>query len=112
MLISIHEDLSKAEGINVKLYNLVYLSAIAIVVALGVYLVGGLMTAALVAVPAAAARNLSRTLPQYGLVAVTFGVVSAIAGIVAATWSGLPAGPLVILASGLFFAVTVPMAKV
>jgi zinc transport system permease protein len=112
VLISIHEELSKAEGINVRLYNLIYLSAIAIIVALGVYLVGGLMTAALVAVPAAAARNLSKTLSQYGLTAVAFGMVSAVAGILIATWSGLPAGPLVILTSGAIFAVTVPLAKV
>jgi ABC-type Mn2+/Zn2+ transport system permease subunit len=111
MLISIHEDLSRAEGINVKLYNLVYLSAIAIVVALGVYLVGGLMTAALVAVPAAAAKNLTGTLSQYRLAAGAFGIVSAIAGILLATWSGLPAGPLVILISGGIFAVSVPLAK-
>ncbi len=112
MLISIHEDMAKAEGINVRLYNLIYLAAIAIVVALGVDLVGGLMTAALVAVPAAAARNLSRTLSQYGLAAGTFGIVSAVFGILAASYSGLPAGPLVILTSGAIFAFTVPMAKV
>ena len=93
-----------------KLYNLVYLSAIAIIVALGVYLVGGLMTAALVAVPAAAARNLSKTLTQYGLAAGAFGTVSAIVGILFAAYSGFPAGPLVILTSGAIFAVTVLMA--
>jgi ABC-type Mn2+/Zn2+ transport system permease subunit len=112
MLISIHEDLAKTEGINVKLYNLLYLSAIAIIVALGVDLVGGLMTAALVAIPAAAARNVSRTLAQYGLAAGACGIISSIIGILSATFSGLPAGPLVILTSGFIFLVTVPMAKV
>ncbi len=112
MLISIHEDLGKVEGINVKLYNFIYLSAIAVIVALGVYLVGGLMTAALVAIPAASARNLSRTLTQFGLAAGTLGVVSAIIGILLGAFTGLPAGPLVILTSGAIFAVTVPMAKV
>ena len=111
MLASIHEDLAKAEGVNVKLYNLIYLSAIAIIVALGVSLVGGLMTAALVAVPAAAARNFSRTLTQFGIAAVAFGILSAIVGIALAAWSGLPAGPLVILTSGAIFAVSVPAAK-
>ncbi len=112
MLISIHEDLAKTEGINIKLHNLLYLSAIAIIVALGVDLVGGLMTAALVAIPAAAAKNVSRTLVQYGLASAAFGVVSAIIGIVSATSSGLPAGPLVILTSTLIFLITVPVAKV
>jgi len=112
MLISIHEDLAKIEGINVKLYNLLYLSAIAIIVALGVDLVGGLMTAALVAIPAAAARNVSRTLAQYGIAAGAFGIISAIVGILFAAFSGLQAGPLVILTSGFIFLVTIPIAKV
>lgn len=112
MLISIHEDLAKAEGLSVRLYNLIYLSAIAIIVALGVTLVGGLMTAALVAIPAAAARNLSRTLTQFGLVAGGFGIVSAVIGILLAARFGLPAGPLVILSSAAIFAVSVPMARV
>ena len=50
------------------------------------------MTAALVAVPAAAAKNVTRTLPRYGLAAGTFGIVSAIIGILLANYSDLPAG--------------------
>jgi len=112
VLISIHEDLAKTEGVNVKLYNLVYLLAIAIIVALGVDLVGGLMTAALVAIPAAAARNVSRTLVQYGLASTAFGIISAIVGILSSTFTRLPAGPLVILTSAVIFLITVPIAKV
>jgi ABC-type Mn2+/Zn2+ transport system permease subunit len=112
MLISIQEDLAKTEGVNVKLYNLIYLLAIAIIVALGVDLVGGLMTAALVAIPAAAARNVSKTLLQYGLVSGAFGVMSAIVGILSSALTGFPAGPLVILTSAAIFAITVPIAKV
>lgn len=111
MLICIHEDLAKTEGVNVKLYNLIYLLAIAIIVALGVDLVGGLMTAALVAIPAAAARNVSRTLAQYGIAAGVFGTVSAVAGILGSAFVELPAGPLVILTSAVIFVVTVPLAK-
>lgn len=112
MLVSIHEDLAKTEGINVKLCNLTYLMSIAIIVALGVDLVGGLMTAALVAIPAAAARNVSRTLLQYGLVSGAIGVTSAIVGILSSKFTGFPAGPLVILTSALIFSITVPAAKV
>lgn len=111
MLISIHEDLARAEGVSVRLCNLIYLSAIAIIVALGVTLVGGLMTAALVAIPAAAARNFSRTLTQFGLIAGGFGIASAAIGILVAARFGLPAGPVVILTSGAIFAVSVPAAR-
>ncbi len=112
MLLNIHEDVAKTEGINVRLYNLIYLSAIAVIVALGVDLVGGLMTAALVAIPAAASRNVSRTLSQYGLIAGGFGIISAVVGIIAASLTGFPAGPLVILFSAVIFLVTVPLATV
>jgi zinc transport system permease protein len=112
VLISIHENLAKTEGVNVTLYNLVYLLAIAIIVALGVDLVGGLMTAALVAIPAAAARNVSRTLVQYGLASGAFGIISAIVGILSSTFTRLPAGPLVILTSAVIFLITIPIAKV
>lgn len=112
MLINIHEDVAKTEGVDVKLYNLIYLSSIAVIVALGVDLVGGLMTAALVAIPAAAAKNVSRTLVQFGTTAGLFGVVSAALGIIVSSFTALPAGPLVILTSGIIFLVTVPLAKV
>jgi zinc transport system permease protein len=111
MLASIHEDLAKTEGVNVKLYNLTYLLAIAVIVALGVDLVGGLMTAALVAIPAAAAKNVSRTLTQYALVSGAFGTASAIVGILASASTRFPAGPLVILTSAAIFAITVFVRK-
>ena len=111
VLISMHEDLARTEGVNVRLYNLIYLLAIAIIVALGVNLVGGIMTAALVAIPAAAARNVSRTLAHYRFVSGAFGIISAIVGILASAFTGLPAGPLVIVTSAVIFAITVPLAK-
>jgi ABC-type Mn2+/Zn2+ transport system permease subunit len=111
MLISIHEDVAATEGVDVKLYNLIYLVCIAVIVALGVALVGGLMTAALVAIPAAAARNVSKTVVQYGVLSAAVGIASATVGILAAAATGLPAGPLVILTSTLIFLATVPVAK-
>jgi zinc transport system permease protein len=111
MLLSIHEDVARTEGVNVQLYNLIYLACIAIIVALGVDLVGGLMTAALVAIPAAAGRNVSRRLTQFTLASTAFGVISATVGIVVATLSGLPAGPLVIITSAVIFFITVAATK-
>ncbi len=112
MLANIHEDIAKTEGVNVKVSNLVYLLSIAVIVALGVDLVGGLMTAALVAIPAAAARNISKTLVQYGIASGIFGIISAIVGITFSTFIGLPAGPLVIITSAIIFLITVPMSKI
>jgi ABC-type Mn2+/Zn2+ transport system permease subunit len=111
VLINISEDLAASEGVRVRRYNLFYLLAIAVIVALGVKMVGGLLTAALVAIPAAAARNVARTLAQFALGATVIGVVSAIAGIVLFRITGLPAGPLIILVSTAVFVATLPLAR-
>ncbi|QEY52700.1 metal ABC transporter permease [Legionella longbeachae] len=107
VLINISEDLAKSEGINVKLYNLIYLMMIAVIVAMGVQLVGGLLTAALVSIPSAAAKNLSQNLAQYRLLSIILGVISSCVGIVLFQLTGFPSGPLIILISTLIFLASV-----
>jgi len=111
VLINISEDLAKTEKINVKKYNFFYLGAIAIIVALGVKMVGGLLTAALIAIPVCAARNLSKNLFQYGLLATSFGVISAFLGILFFKFTGFPAGPLIIITSASIFLVSMVLKK-
>jgi ABC-type Mn2+/Zn2+ transport system permease subunit len=106
----ISEDLSAAEGIDTGRCNLLYLLLIAVIVALGVKMVGGLLIAALVAIPPSAARNLSRNLRQYTLGSAAIGAVSALVGIVVFRLTGRPAGPLIILVSGAIFVLTLPLA--
>jgi len=106
LLISISEDLARIQGINSKKHNLIYLSMVAVVVALGVKLVGGLMTAALVAIPACSARNLSRNLLQDRLLAICFGVGSCTLGILLSQILGHPAGVLIILINAAVFVAT------
>ncbi len=107
MLMNVHEELAVVEGVNIQIYNLLYLLSIAVVVALGVYLVGGLITAALIAIPAASAKNISRGLLSYKVLAIVFGVMAAIFGIFIAQFFALPAGPMVIVASVVIFLVSV-----
>lgn len=111
VLANVSEELAAAEGVNVRRYSLLYLFLIAVVVALGVKMVGGLLTAALVAIPASAARNVGRNLTQYTLGAAAIGVVSAVAGIVLCRFTGFPAGPLVVLVSTAAFLGTLPFTR-
>ena len=106
VLINISEDLAKAEKIDVKKYNLFYLLIVGIMVALGVKMVGGLLTAALVAIPASTSRNLSRNLFQYNFLSTFFGAFSAFLGILLSKIFSLPAGPLIIIISALFFLIS------
>lgn len=108
---SISDDLAAAEGIDVRRYTLLYLFLIAVMVALGVKMVGGLLTAALVAIPPAAARNVGRNLRQYTAGATAIGMTSAVIGIALAQITGAPAGPLIILVSAAIFVLTLPLAR-
>jgi len=106
ILISISEDLAKVQGIDVKKYNLIYLICIALVVSLGVRIVGGLMTAALVAIPACTSRNLSKNLFQYSYGGMILGSLSCILGILVFRFTGIPAGPLIIITNTFFFLIS------
>ncbi len=107
MLMSVYEDLATVEGVNISLYNLLYLLSIAVVVALGVYLVGGLITAALIAIPSASAKNVSKGLLSYKISAVIFGITSAVIGIVIARFTQFPTGPLVIITNVVLFLISI-----
>ncbi len=103
ILINISEDLAKVEGVNVRKYNFIYLLAIAIIVALGVKLVGVLLTVALTAIPPATAKNLAVSMKSYFFYSLFFGVVSPIIGLLIFQFSHLPAGVLIILVNTFFF---------
>ncbi|MGQ9639962.1 MAG: metal ABC transporter permease [Candidatus Bathyarchaeia archaeon] len=106
VLVNISEDLAKSQGINAKKYNLIYLILIAVIVALGVKIVGGLLTAALAAIPDCSARNLSRNLFQYAFGATIIGIISSSLGISIFELTGFSAGPLIILVNAIIFLIS------
>lgn len=106
VLISISEDLSKSKKINVRKINFIFLLSIALITALEVKIIGILLTAALFAIPASAAGNLSKNLFQYSFFSVLIGIISTISGILLFKITSLPAGPLMILTSGILFLIS------
>lgn len=106
ILAGISEDLAKAQRINLKKYHFIYLLCIALTVSLGVRIVGGLMTAALVAIPACAARNVSTNLIQYSYSGFLFGSLACISGMVVFQFTNLPIGPLIVIASTCIFLIS------
>jgi zinc transport system permease protein len=103
ILIIISPDIAQTRGINVARYNFVYLLCIALMVALGIRVIGGLMTAALVAIPASTSKNLSKSLSQYAYLSLFFGGISCLLGIVASLMLTIPVGSAIILANSFFF---------
>lgn len=105
ILINISPDLAKTNGVNIRLYNFIYLTCIAVTIALGVRMVGGLMTAAIVAIPACTSRNITSRLHGYAFISLLAGIISCTVGIFLNTITGFDVGPMIIIVStGLFLA--------
>ncbi len=77
----ISEDLAVSSGIKVRKLNFIFLLLVAIVVALGVKVVGTMLMGGLVVIPAAAAKNISRSFRQYAFWSSLLGFVCAGVGI-------------------------------
>ncbi|OGZ32241.1 MAG: hypothetical protein A3H02_00870 [Candidatus Niyogibacteria bacterium RIFCSPLOWO2_12_FULL_41_13] len=99
----ISEDFAKANGVKIEMINLFFLIMVAVITALGIKIVGALLMGALVIIPPAAAKNLSRSLNEYGVLSVVFGVASVVLGLFASKIFGFPSGPMVVLTSALIF---------
>ncbi len=102
----ISEDLAVSSGIKVRKLNFIFLILTALIVALGVKVVGTLLMGALVIVPAAAAKNISRSFKQFAFWSAVFGFFSAGLGIVGAKIFLISPGPAVVLSSVAFFLVS------
>lgn len=97
-------DLAAASGLNPERERVVLMLALALVVAVALKVVGALLIGALLIIPAAAARPLSTT-PE-GMLAGTagVGVAAALGGLWAAWTFDTPAGPSIVCAAALLFA--------
>jgi ABC-type Mn2+/Zn2+ transport system permease subunit len=102
----VSEDLAKSQKVNIKGVNLVYLLLVALVVGLGVKFLGTLLTGAMVVVPAVTAKNLARSIKSFHILAIAIGIISSVAGILIAKYSGTPSGPAVVLTAVTLFVVS------
>lgn len=112
ILMNISKDLAAVGHINLKLVDFIFLFCIGCTVALGVRIVGGLMTAALVTIPAATSTNMTTTLRSYGFLSLLLGSVSCASGILLHAFLNLPVGPLIIISSGLLFFLSLFIRKI
>ncbi len=102
---TVNEELAQASGIDPGRERLVLTLALAVVVALSIKVVGALLIAALLIIPPAAARPLSRSPEAMALGATLTGALAVCAGLWASLSFDTPAGPSVVVAAfGLFLA--------
>jgi len=106
LLSTLNPDLAWASGVDPRREQLVLSLALALVVAVAIKVVGALLITAMLIVPAAAARPFGATPERMAVVAAVIGVASAIGGLYAALRLDTPAGPSIVCAAALAFALS------
>ncbi|MEL7459579.1 MAG: metal ABC transporter permease [Pseudomonadota bacterium] len=101
---TLNEELAYASGLNPKREQLILTLSLAITVAVAIKVVGVLLIAALLIIPAAAARGLARTPEAMAAIAAVIGATSAIAGLQGAYVFDTPAGPSIVCVAAILFA--------
>ena len=99
LLATLSEDMAAAAGIDPRRERLVLTLALALLVAVALKVVGVLLVTAMLIVPAAAARPLSRTPEAMAIGAVAIGALAAVCGLSASARLDTPAGPTIVVAA-------------
>jgi zinc transport system permease protein len=102
---TLSEELAHAAGINPNRERLILTFALAIVVAVALKVVGVLLIAAMLIVPAAAARCFSRTPETMAVGAVFVSITAVIGGLNFSLFQDTPAGPSIVAAAAILFTV-------
>jgi zinc transport system permease protein len=104
LLVSTNKSLAASRGVRVILYENLFADLIAVVVMVSIKWVGILLINSMLILPAAAARNVSRSSRQYHGLSVGFSLIAGISGLITAWYTGAAAGPSIILVSaGIYF---------
>ena len=103
MLSAVHPALADSRGVKVFWQETVFSVAIAVVVTVSMTWVGLLVINSLLVLPAAAARNVSRTMFQYHLVSLLGAVLAGIAGLMTSYYVGSSAGAAITLYLAVWF---------
>lgn len=100
---TVNEELAQASGIDPSRERLVLTLALALVVAVALKIVGALLIAAMLIIPAAAARGLARSPEAMAVGASVAGALSVIGGLALSLRFDTPAGPSIVVAATVLF---------
>lgn len=112
ILSTLNPDLARASGIDPRREEVWLTLALALMVAVAIKVVGVLLIAAMLVIPAAAARPLVRTPEAMAVTAAIIGALSALGGLYGAYWFDTPAGPSIVCGASLAFVVTTVVGSV
>lgn len=103
VIMMVSPDVARTAGIDVRRFDLLYLEAFALTIALGLRYLGVLLMGALIIIPAATAKRLAHDLPSMLWISVVLSVISTTAGSTMAVHMHREAGPIIVLVATALF---------
>lgn len=108
---TVNEELAQASGIDPRREELLLTLALALVVAVAIKIVGALMIAAMLIIPAATARGFARNPEAMAAGAVLAGMLAVLAGLALSMRLDTPAGPSIVAAAAGLFALSLGVTR-
>lgn len=111
LMTAVNPALAQSRGIGTKWVEYAFVSLVAVAVMLSIRWVGVLLINALLILPAAAARNISRTTRQHAVISVLLGLLCGVGGLIVTCYLNTGVGAAVVLCAALCYAVTLPFRR-
>ena len=109
VLMTINEDLARAERVNVFFNHLLLLILMSVVVAISIRITGILLMTSMLIIPAATARQFADTPVMMAIMAAFFGIVAVFIGLYGSLWLDAPSGPSIVASAALLFLTLMPI---
>ena len=109
--LTVNADLARVEGVNVERVRLGFVLMLAMVIAIGMKVVGILLVVSLLIIPAASARMVSRTPEQMAVIAAVLGAVCVLLGLSSSWRWDVPAGPMIVVVAGGVFLICLALPR-
>lgn len=103
MLTSINADLAASKGISVRRVEKIFVIVVAVIVTISIKWVGILIINSLLVLPAAAARNVAKSMRSYHFTAILISLFSGVSGLILSYYTGTAAGGTIVLIAAVIF---------
>ncbi len=104
-MISFDRTFSKSNGLNLWLYDQLFLVLLALAIVISLQTVGNILVLAMLVTPAATARLLTNRLKTMVAISCVIGSLSGVAGLYVSYYEGVPSGAAVVLVSTAIFGI-------
>ena len=105
------EEMAKVDGIRSRILEYLLFAIAGVVVAVSALVVGVILIAAYLVIPAAAARLLSRSLIEWTIISLGIGVITTFLGLIMSFILDVPSGSTIVLSQALTFILAIFFGK-